>query len=342
MKAIILYEHGGPEKLTYKLDFPEPTIGADEVLVKVKSTGVNRVDLVVRDGYPGITIPMPHIPGGDISGTVAQLGSNVQGFTVGERVVVWPLIACGMCALCKEGKENLCLNWKYLGLHRHGGYAEYVAVPAASLIKLPESVSFEEAITLGIAGLTAYHAIMSVGELKSGEAFMIWGGSGGVGTIAVQLAKMVGATVIATVGKNEKRAIVKSLGADYVFNHYHDDVQAEVMKLFPVGLDMIIDYVGPATFAKSFAMVKKGGRMLLCGILTGRETNFSIHQTYLRHLTIKGLYLGTKKEMEELVNLTAQKRIKPLIGKTFPLQDAAQAQEMMAKGEHLGKLVLVV
>lgn len=342
MKAIVLYEHGGPEKLIYKTDFPQPVIGAEEVLVNVKATGVNRVDLVVRTGYPGITISMPHVPGGDIAGTIAQLGNNVRGFTIGDRVLAWALIACRECALCKEGKENLCLNWKYFGLHRHGGYAEYVAVPAESLLKLPASISFEEATTLGIAGLTAYHAIKSVGDLKAGETFMIWGGSGGVGTIAVQLAKMVGTTVITTVGKNEKRDVVKNLGADYIFNHYQDDVQAEVMKLFPVGVDMIIDYVGPATFTKSFAMLKKGGRMLLCGILTGRETNFSIHQTYLRHLSIKGLYLGTKKEMEELVNLAAQKKIRPLVGKTFPLQDAAKAQEMMARGEHLGKLVLVV
>lgn len=342
MKAIVLYEHGGPEKLTYKTDFPEPTIGPDDVLVNVKATGVNRVDLVVRVGYPGITIPMPHVPGGDISGTIAKLGSNVKGFSVSDRVVAWPLIACHTCALCKEGKENLCLNWKYFGMHRHGGYAEYVSVPADSLMRLPDNISFEEAITLGIAGLAAYHAITSVGELRAGETFMIWGGSGGVGTIAVQLAKMVGATVIATVGKNEKRDVVKNLGADYVFNHYQDDVQAEVMKLFPIGIDMIIDYVGPATFAKSFAMLKKGGRMLLCGILTGRETNFSIHQTYLRHLSIKGMYLGTKQEMQELIDLTAQRKIKPLVGKTFPLAEAAKAQEMMARGEHLGKLVITI
>jgi len=340
MKAIVLYEHGGPEKLTYKTDFPEPPIGPDDVLVNVKATGVNRVDLVARQGYPGITIPMPHIPGGDIAGVVAKLGSNVKGFSTGDRVVAWPLIACGTCVLCKEGKENLCLNWKYFGLHRHGAYAEYVSVPAASLMKLPDAVSFEEAVALGIAGLTAFHAITSVGELKPGEIFMIWGGSGGVGTIAVQLAKMVGATVIATVGKDEKREAVKKLGADHVFNHNKDDVQAEAMKLFPVGVDMIIDYVGPATFAKSHAILKKGGRMLLCGILTGRETNFSIHQTYLRHLSVKGLYLGTKNEMSELVDLTARKKIKPVIGKTFPLHEAAKAQEMMIRGEHIGKLVL--
>lgn len=250
------------------------------------------------------------------------------------------MIACGTCALCKENKTNLCLNWKYFGLHRHGGYAEYVAAPTASLFKLPESVSFEDATALGVAGLTAYHAIQTVGELKAGESFLICGGSGGVGVIAIQLARLAGAKVVATVGRNEKKQVVKDLGAEYVFNHYEDDVAAEVRRLFPAGVDMIIDYVSPATFTKSFDLLKKGGRMLLCGILTGRETNFSIHQTYLRHLSIKGLYLGTKKEMEDMIGLAAEKKIKPLIGATFPLHEAAKAQEMMAKGGHVGKIVL--
>jgi NADPH:quinone reductase-like Zn-dependent oxidoreductase len=340
MKAVALVEHGGPEKLVYRTDFPDPVIAPDEVLVKVGATSVNRVDLVARVGYPGLSLSLPHILGGDIAGTVAGTGSGVKGFSQGDRVVAWPLIACGTCPLCREGKENLCLNWKYFGLHRHGGYAEYVAVPAASLLPLPPSVSFEEATALGVAGLTAYHALTSVGELRRGETFMIWGGSGGVGTIAVQLAKQMGATVITTVGREEKKEALRQLGADHVFNHNRDDVAAEVRKIAPVGVDLILDYVGPATFQKSFDLLKKGGRMLLCGILTGRETNFSIHQTYLRHLSVKGLYLGTKEEMKNLIALTAAGEIKPLISATLPLAEASRAHEMMAKGEQLGKLVL--
>lgn len=341
MKAIVMFEHGGTEKLTYVQDFAEPVAKDNEVIVNVSATGVNRVDIVVRNGYPGIPTKLPHIPGGDIAGTVDSVGKNVKSWKPGDRVVAWPLISCKTCALCKEGKENLCLNWQYFGMHRHGGYAQKVAVPADSLIRLPESISFEDAIALGVAGLTAYHGLTSVGELRKGETMLIWGGSGGVGTIAIQLAKRIGATVIATVGKEEKRAPIEKLGADMVLNHYTDDVQAELSKRFPIGIDMIIDYVGPATFSKSFAMLKKGGRMLLCGILTGRETNFSIHQTYLRHLSVKGLYLGTKNEMQELINLTARKEIRPLIGKTLPLAEAASAQTMMEKGEHIGKIVLV-
>lgn len=340
MNAVALYEHGGTDKLVHVADFPTPVVGPDEVLIEVKATAVNRVDLVVRGGYPGIQIPLPHILGGDIAGTIAHVGQDVKGFTVGQRVVTWPLIACGTCALCAEGKENLCLNWKYFGLHRHGGYAQYVSVPASSLLKLPDSIAFEEATALGVAGLTAYHAVTTVGQLTRGQSFFIWGGSGGVGTIAIQLAKMTGASVVATAGKDEKLGMLKDLGADHVFNHYTDDVSAKIRALFPAGVDLIIDYVGPATFPKSFDLLKKGGSMLLCGILTGRETNFSIHQTYLRHLSVKGLYLGTKAEMQELLALTAAGKVKPVVGSALPLREAAVAHTMMAQGEHLGKIVL--
>jgi NADPH:quinone reductase-like Zn-dependent oxidoreductase len=340
MNAVALYDHGGVDKLVSVTNFPVPTVGPDEVLIEVKATAVNRIDLVVRSGYPGIQIPLPHVLGGDIAGVVADVGSNVHGVGLGQRVVTWPLIACGKCALCAEGRENLCLNWKYFGLHRHGGYAQYVSAPAASVLTLPDSVSFKQATALGVAGLTAYHAITSVGQLRRGQSFFIWGGSGGVGTIAIQLAKMVGASVMATAGKDNKLQALKELGADHVFNHYTDDVSAKVRELHPAGVDLIVDYVGPATFPKSFDLLKKGGSMLLCGILTGRETSFSIHQTYLRHLSIKGLYLGTKKEMQELLTLAADQKVKPVIGSVLPLGEAAAAHTMMAQGEHLGKIVL--
>ncbi len=341
MNAVALKEHGGPENLVFVRDFPTPEAGPGEILIQVKATAVNRVDLVVRTGYPGLKIPFPHILGGDIAGTVAKVGAGVAGFSTGERVVTWPLIACGNCELCLEGKENLCLNWKYFGMHRHGGYAEYVAAPAASVLKIPQNVTFEDATALGVAGLTAYHAIMTVGELKRSQTFFMWGGSGGVGTIAIQLAKLVGARVIATAGKDEKLSMLKDLGADFAFNHYTDDIPARVRELAPKGADLIIDYVGPATFAKSFDLLKKGGSMLLCGILTGRETTFSIHQTYLRHLSVKGLYLGTKAEMSDLLALASQGKVKPVIGSRLPLDEAAKAHTMMAEGEHLGKIVLV-
>lgn len=342
MKAVIFHQHGGPEQLVYTTDLPRPAIHDNEVLIQVEATSINRVDIVIRNGYPGLTLPLPHILGGDIVGIVAECGSAVEDFVPGERVIAWPLVPCGHCPYCEAGDENLCIDWKYFGMHIPGGYAEYVAVPASNLIRLPDHLSSEQATALGVAGLTAYHGLYTVTQLKAGQIFMIWGGSGGLGTIAIQLAKAIGATVVATVGKDSKKETIQSLGADYVFNHYTDDVQAEVMKLFPLGVDTIMDYVGPATFPKSFAVLKKGGQLILCGILTGRETTLNIHQTYLRHLSIHGINLGTKQEMERLIALAADGTITPYIGHVVPLEEAAEAHRMMVSGECIGKIVLKV
>lgn len=343
MKAILLTQHGGVENLQYTTDFPVPDCGADDIRVRIKATSVNRADTVVRNGYPGLSIPMPHILGGDIVGEVEHIGENVTGLSLGDRVMATPVISCGTCPICVNTPErnHLCFNWKYFGMHINGGYAEYCTVPAKCIVKLPDSITYEEATCFGVAGLTAYHALYTIAKLKAGETFMIWGGSGGLGTVAVQLAKAAGAIVIATVGKDEKKPTIHELGADYVFNHYTDDVAAEVRKLFPLGINCIMDYVGPATFPKSFELLQKGGRMLLCGILTGRESMLSIHQTYLRHLSLHGLYLGTRTELEELLALAAEKSIKPLVGKVMSLSQAAEAHELMVSGGYMGKIVLI-
>jgi len=211
MKAITIPQHGGLEVLTYNGDYPTPSPEEGEVLVEVSATGLNRVDTLVRKGYPGIEIPLPHIPGGDIAGTVAEIGSGVGDVEIGSRVMVYPLLSCGECVLCLEGKRNLCLNWKYMGMHKKGGYAEYAVAPAENIVLLPDSVSFEDAAACSIAGLTAYHGIKTVGELQNGQSFFIWGGSGGLGTLAIQIAKHLGATVYATGGSDEKVDIMKEL-----------------------------------------------------------------------------------------------------------------------------------
>ncbi|MCH8288618.1 MAG: zinc-binding dehydrogenase [Candidatus Marinimicrobia bacterium] len=340
MKAITIPKHGGIEVLTIVNDYPTPSAGEGEVLVKIEATGLNRVDILVRQGYPGIEIELPHIPGGDIAGTVAETGSGVDSVDSSARVLVYPLVSCGECLLCLEGKRNLCLNWKYIGMHLKGGYAEYAVVPADNIVPIPDSVSYEDAIACSIAGLTAYHGIKTVGELKEGQSFFIWGGAGGLGTLAIQIAKHLGATVYATANSEEKLKIMRELGVDYAFNRLEDDVPAQIRKTAPAGLDLIMDYVGPETFTTSWELLKKGGTMLLCGILTGRETNLNIQFTYLRHLSIKGTNLGTMEEMKELLVLVANGKLKPYIGGTFPLEDAAKAQEMMEENRHIGKLIL--
>ena len=342
MKAIQLHQHGGLEELKYETDVPEPEIGADDVLVRIKATSVNRIDFFVRSGYPGLEFKFPHIPGADIAGEVAKVGANVAEFSEGDRVVAWPLIACGTCEICQSGRRWLCLNWQYFGMHVQGSYAEFARVPAESLLKLPENVSFEEAATLPVAGLTAHHALKTVAELQKGQSVLIWGGSGGLGTFAVQIAKELGVVVIATVGKDEKRERVQALGADLVLNHHTDDVLLEVQKFTEhKGIDVVLDSVGAETFPTGFQLVKKGGKILLCGKMTGLDVELSIHLTYLRHISILGLYLGEKEEMQELLDWVSQGKVKPVIDRVLPLEQVADAQTALANGEQLGKVVLV-
>lgn len=342
MKAIILNENGGLDKLIYKTDFPKPEIKPDEVLVNVKSTSVNRVDLLIRNGYPGLTLNFPHIEGGDVAGVVEKTGWEVKNFEKGDRVVVWPVAACGNCEWCRKGRGGLCLNWRYFGMHRWGGYAEYIAVPEGSLLRIPDNVSFEEAACFPVAGLPAYHGVVSVANLQPGETFFIWGGTSGLGSVAIQLAQNIGCKVFATAGKPEKIEKLKDMGVEHVFNHYEEDNIAEQVleRTGNHGVDVVLDYVGPATHPKSFKMVKKGGKILWCGIMTGTETTVSIHQTYLRHLSLLGVYLGEKHELESLLKLCSEGKLKPVIGEQFDLKDAARGQQMLAEGKVIGKVIL--
>ncbi len=343
MKAVILNENGAADKLIYTADFPVPEIKSDEVLVNIKATSINRADLVIRNGYPGLTLNFPHILGGDITGIVEKTGSEVNNFKPGDRVISWPIAACGKCEWCKKGRGGLCFNWQYFGMHRKGSYAEYASVPSSSLIKLPDNVSFEDAACLPVAGLTAYHALGSVGDLKKDETFFIWGGASGLGMIAVQIAKNIGAKVIATAGTKEKINKLKELGVDYIFNHRIDDkISEKVLEITgKLGIDVVLDFIGPLTHPQSFQMVKKGGKILWCGIMTGREATISIHQTYLRHISLLGLYLGEKEELVKLVDLVSRGKVKPYIGETLDLKDAAKGHVLIGEGKVTGKVVLV-
>jgi len=340
VKATIINKNGGTEVLEYVEHFPEPQILDNEVLIRIKATSLNRVDLTLRKGYPGLVMNFPHILGGDIAGDVVQLGNEVSNFKIDDRVVVYPVYLPKERDIHYLENEYLNEGWQFFGMQRDGSYAEYIAVPAENLMLIPNNLSYEEAASLPIAGLTAYHAIFGTGGLKEGDTFFVWGGASGLGSIAIQLAKMQGAVVIATVGKDEKKEAILAFGADYVFNHHKSNVVDEVRKINPKGVDMLIDYVGPAVFDKSFAMMRRAGKLILCGMLTGLNVNLNIQQAYFRHLTIQGIYLGNKHEFYSLINYAAEGKIKPQIHSIFHLKEAANAHKLMESGNYIGKIVL--
>lgn len=340
MKAAYYEAIGGLEVIKFKVDFEKPKIKEDEVLLKVKSTSINMIDTVMRNGYPGTKLEFPHIPGGDMAGEVAEVGSAVSKFSNGDRVVSFPIILADKIDPKYKEDPQLQFGWKFFGMHIGGGYAEYVAVPEKSLFKLPDNVSYQEAATLPTAGLTAMHAIDSVANLQSGDVFMVWGGSGGVGTFAIQLAKQRGATVITTTSTEEKTEKLKELGADYVYMRDDEEIVEKIKTNFPQGLDAVLDYVGPTTFDKSFALLRNNGRIMFCGMITGREVNLNIQQTYFRHLNINGLFLGSPNNMADLLELLGKGEIEPQIDSEFDISNAKQAQEKFESGNYIGKIVM--
>lgn len=342
MKALYLTKNGNIDSFKYDTDFPVPGIESDEVLVKVKATSINRVDIVIRNGYPGLNLNFPHIPGGDISGVIESTGSDVRMFKNGDRVIAWPLVVKDKDKWTIKNRPGLSPNRKFFGMELNGSYAEYTVVPENSLIRLPDNVTFEDAACLPIAGLTAYHALFGVGNIQSGQNFFIWGGTSGLGTIAVQLAKSTGAKVFATAGNEEKTEFLKNLGVDYIFNHYENkNILKEVLEITDgTGVDVVLDYVGPHSYETSFNMLTNGGKLLWCGMITGRETNVSIHQTYFRHLSIMGLFLGEKFELEALLKYISERKIKPVIYKKLELQNAGEGHTLMETGKIIGKVIL--
>jgi len=344
MRAMTITAHGGPDVLQMSDSFPMPAAGENEVLIRVEASGVNRMDILVRQGYPGLKLPLPHVCGADIAGRVADIGSSVPGspwLTVGARVVVYPLLSCGTCAQCRSGRPNLCQRWRSVGMHVPGGYAEYVAIPAENVFPLPDSIEFADAVTLPVAGLTAHHALMTVGRLQKGETVFIRGGAGTLGSMAVQIARNAGARVLATAAGEERLEVLRRLGVDVAIDRNAEEVEKRVAEETDGGVDIVLDPVGGVQVDRSTKMLANGGRLIICGILDGRTAELDIHQTYYHHRSIHGVFLGTREDMEMVTRLLAERRINPLTS-TVALEDAAEAHRTVESGRHTGKIVLSI
>jgi 2-desacetyl-2-hydroxyethyl bacteriochlorophyllide A dehydrogenase len=342
MKAALFRQHGGPDKLSYE-DLPIPTIGLDDVLVRVKACALNHLDLWVRQGNPAYPMPVPHVLGSDVAGIVEQVGSNVDSVTVGQRVFVSPGISCWKCEYCLAGRDNFCRSYSLLGAMMHGGYAEYVKVPFRNVLPIPENLSFEQAAAFPLVSVTASHMLFALAGLQHGETVLIMGAGSGVGMMAVQMAKLAGARVLTTVGSDDKipRAVI--LGADAVINHAKEKV-ADRVKLLTEGrgVDVVIEHIGPEVWDSSLESLAKGGRLITCGATTGGDVKLNLRYVFSRQLTIKGSYMGTRAELVKAAELMGQGRLISVIDRTFPLQQARAAQELMESRRFFGKIVLTV
>jgi NADPH:quinone reductase-like Zn-dependent oxidoreductase len=342
MKAILFRAHGGPGVLEYT-DAPQPAIGHGEVLVRVRACALNHLDIWVRQGLPGVNFPLPHIPGSDIAGEVAEIGPGVTAVRVGQKVVLAPGVSCGKCAACIAGLDNRCRHFTNLGYLIDGGCAEFVRVPEVNCLPYPENLSFEEAASVPLVFQTAWHMLVGRAELQPGEDVLVLGGGSGVGTAAIQISKFFGARVIATAGSDEKLSKAKALGADELINHKTQKIGAEVRRITAKrGVDVVFEHVGTATWDESIASLAPCGRLVTCGATTGYDAKIDLRFLFVRQLSILGSYMGTKSELHTVIKLVAAGRLKPIVDRVFPLAEAAAAHSYLESSAQFGKVVLKV
>jgi 2-desacetyl-2-hydroxyethyl bacteriochlorophyllide A dehydrogenase len=340
MKAVLFREHGGADKLSYE-DMPAPQIGAQEVLIRVKACALNHLDIWVRQGNPAYPMPLPHVSGSDIAGVVEQVGEQVEGVTVGDRVFVSPGISCWRCDQCLAGRDNMCRSYGLIGALTHGGYAEYVKVPFRNVLPIPSNLSFEQAAAFPLVSVTASHMLFALAHLQHGETVLIMGAGSGVGSIAVQLAKLAGARVITTVGADDKIPKAVVLGAEAVIHHGREKVSDRVRLLTEGrGVDVVIEHIGPEVWDNCLKSLAKGGRLITCGATTGDDVKLDLRYVFSRQLTIKGSYTGTRAELVKAAELMGQGRLIPVIDRTYPLKEARAAQEQLISRKVFGKIVL--
>ncbi|MCD6402011.1 MAG: zinc-binding dehydrogenase [Anaerolineales bacterium] len=342
MKAFLFYKHGGPEVLKYD-DFPTPQPAAGEVLVALKAAALNRMDLWVREGWPGLRLEYPHIPGADGAGTIAALGEGVEGWAVGDRVVINSNIGCGKCDFCLAGKDNMCRNWHLLGETIRGTYAEYVTVPARQLLLIPEGFDYAKAAAAGLVYHTAWHSLITKGKLRPGEHVLIVGASGGVNTASIQIAKFSGCTVYVVGSSSKKLALAESLGADYLIGRSKEKNWSKtIYKLTQKrGVDVVVDNVG-TTFPLGFRAARKGGRILTVGNTGGPKFEIDNRFIFGKHLTIIGSSMGTLQDFNTVMGLVFEEKLKAVIDSSYPLSEGARAQKRLELGEQMGKIILLI
>ena len=342
MKAIVFEQHGGLEVLKYT-DAPDPVIRSSEVLVRVKACALNHLDLWVRRGIPGVAFPLPHIPGSDISGEIAQIGADVTTVRVGQKVVLAPGVSCGKCPACLSGQDNRCRQFTNLCYMIDGGCAEFVRAPEVNCMPYPENLSFEEAASIPLVFQTAWHMLVGRAELQPGEDVLILGAGSGVGSAAIQIAKFFGARLIATAGSDEKLQKAKELGADHLINHKTQKIREEVRRITSKrGVDVVFEHVGTATWDESIASLAPGGRLVTCGATTGYDAKIDLRFLFSRQLSLLGSYMGTKPELVTVMKLVASGKLKPVVDRVFPLAEASAAHAYLESSAQFGKVILKV
>jgi NADPH:quinone reductase-like Zn-dependent oxidoreductase len=338
MKAVRIHQFGGPEVLTYE-DVADPQARNDQVLVRVRACSLNHLDVWVRKGLPGVKLP--HILGSDVAGEVVESGEYVGGFKAGQRVLLAPMHFCGHCEKCVAGVQNQCREFTVLGNGVDGGNCELIAAPAANVIPIPDSLDFDQAASVPLVFVTAWHMLVGRAGIRPGQTVLVLGAGSGVGIAAIQIAKLFHCRVITTAGDEAKLAKGRALGADYGVDHYKQNISEAVRKITnKEGVDIVVEHVGAATWDESVKSLKSNGTLVTCGATTGPNVGIDLRHLFARQLTLLGSYMGTMGELHEVLRHVFAGRLKPVVDRVLPLSELGAAHEYLEKSQMFGKIVV--
>ncbi len=338
MRAIQICRFGGPEGLEIG-EVPDPLLPVMGVRVEVRAASLNHLDLWVRRGLPGILLP--RIPGADAAGVVLEVGMGVTGIQPGDRVILDPGSSCRICRFCTSGEPSMCSRYGILGEHGDGTHAQQVVVDAAQVLPLPSGLDFIEAASLPLTLLTAWRMMITRGRLTPGERVFIHSAAAGVGVMAVQIARMVGAKVIASASTTEKRQQLFELGVANVLDSQDPLLGKKAKSLCPEGYDVVVDYIGKSTWVSSLRMLRNGGRLLTCGATSGWNPETDLRHVFYRQMQIIGSTMGNRAELEAALQAVQDGFIRPQIGRVFSFSEVRQAHTMLENREVGGKIILV-
>jgi len=342
MKAAAFFKPGGPEEIRIS-EVPDPQSASDQILIKVKACALNHFDLLVlREANPE-TFLFPFWGGADISGVVAQAGKSISEYRAGDRVVINPGLFCGNCEHCSAGEESLCESYGIIGDTVPGGFAEFISVNQENVLKLPDGVSFEEAAAVPLVFQTAWRALMTKAALRPGDDVLILGASGGVGSAAIQIAKLAGARVFAVTSTAEKASSAKDLGADLVLDRNSGNIWKKITDLtHQRGVDVVLENVGAATWNQSLGSLVRGGRLVTVGRTTGALAETDIKSIFWNQLQVLGSTMANQKEFSEVMAHFFQGKLRPVIDSIFPLEQAREAYQRLEAGAHFGKIIIKI
>jgi NADPH:quinone reductase-like Zn-dependent oxidoreductase len=341
MKAAFFKEHGGSDKIIYG-DYKDPVPGPGEAVVRVRACALNHVDMLLLDGRYPPPEGLPHVNGCEVTGTVEALGPGVAGPTPGQRVIIFPGFSCGSCEFCLRGERTVCLRYGYLGAARDGGYAELVKAPAANLLPLPESISFEDGAAVPLAMLTSWHALIAQAAVKPGQTVLVHAAGSGVGSAAIQIARMVGARVMTTVGSDDKREFARALGAEHVVNYRTQDFVDEAKKWTGKrGVDIVIEHIGGETFERSSYALARLGTLVSIGSHDTHWGRLDLRHVYSKNLRVLGTNLGSILELKTVLDFIVRGALTPVIDRAFALRDARDAVQHVLDRKNKGKVLVL-